>query len=222
METTDIKPRVHREGANYVYQFDFRTSESEGSEGNVICTEVRVPVFTWDYAHLVSAIVRSRYRQDTVEAIMLNGDQSELSALEEWRTHAKNLASAQFRLGQTLDGAKALKLREISAYDKSNAVNSFFYQGVTMWLTFDKRKDMRMSVDAAIKDGRDIVTYWDGPVKYEFPTAVFDIILTKLELYAIDCYNVTEQHKARVSELTDIEAVLAYDYTVGYPDKLSF
>ena len=91
-----------------------------------------------------------------------------------------------------------------------------------MWLTFDKRKDMRMSVDAAIKDGRDIVTYWDGPVKYEFPTAVFDIILTKLELYAIDCYNVTEQHKARVSELTDIEAVLAYDYTTGYPDKLSF
>ena len=222
METTDIMPRVHREGANYVYQFDFRTSESEGSEGNVICTEVRVPVFTWDYAHLVSAIVRSRYRQDTVEAIMLNGDQSELSALEEWRTHAKNLASAQFRLDQTLDGAKALKLREISAYDKSEAVNSFEFDGKRMWLDKATRVGLMNSVTIEKTSGKADTTLWFGGEPYVIDIDKAIAMLSALEIYALACYNVTEQHKARVSELTDIEAVLAYDYTTGYPDKLSF
>lgn len=222
METTDIKPRVHREGANYVYQFDFRTSESEGSEGNVICTEVRVPVFTWDYAHLVSAIVRSRYRQDTVEAIMLNGDQSELSALEEWRTHAKNLASAQFRLGQTLDGAKALKLREISAYDKSEAVNSFKFDGKRTWKDKYERAGMMNSVNIQKAKGNKETTLWFGGKPYIIDIDKAIAMLSELEIYAFACLNVTEQHKARVNELTDIEEVLAYDYTTGYPDKLSF
>ena len=222
METTDIMPRVHREGANYVYQFDFRTSESEGSEGNVICTEVRVPVFTWDYAHLVSAIVRSRYRQDTVEAIMLNGDQSELSALEEWRTHAKNLASAQFRLDQTLDGVKSLKLREISAYDKSEAVNSFSVEGEQMWLDKATRVGLMNSVSIEKASGKKETTLWFGGKPYVIDIDKAIAMLSALEIYALACYNVTEQHKARVSELTDIEAVLAYDYTADYPDKLSF
>ena len=222
METTDIMPRVHREGANYVYQFDFRTSESEGSEGNVICTEVRVPVFTWDYAHLVSAIVRSRYRQDTVEAIMLNGDECELSALEEWRTHAKNLASAQFRLDQTLDGAKALKLREISAYDKSEAVNSFEFDCKRMWLDKATRVGLMNSVTIEKTSGKADTTLWFGGEPYVIDIDKAIAMLSALEIYALACYNVTEQHKARVSELTDIEAVLTYDYTTGYPDKLSF
>lgn len=222
METTDIMPRVHREGANYVYQFDFRTSESEGPEGNVICTEVRVPVFTWDYAHLVSAIVRSRYRQDTVEAIMLNGDERELLALEEWRTHAKNLASAQFRLDHTLDGVKSLKLREISAYDKSEAVNSFEFDGKRMWLDKATRVGLMNSVTIEKTSGKADTTLWFGGEPYVIDIDKAIAMLSALEIYALACYNVTEQHKARVSELTDIEAVLAYDYTTGYPDKLSF
>lgn len=42
----------------------------------------------------------------------------------------------------------------------------------------------------------------------------------KAELYALECYNVTASHKANIEQLTTIEEVEAYDYTIGYPEKL--
>lgn len=166
--------------------------------------------------------MRSRYRQDTVEAIMLNGDERELSALEEWRNHAKNLASAQFRLDHTLDGVKSLKLREISAYDKSEAVNSFSVEGEQMWLDKATRVGLMNSVSIEKASGKKETTLWFGGKPYVIDIDKAIAMLSALEIYALSCYNVTEQHKAMVSELTDIEAVLTYDYTTGYPDKLSF
>ena len=47
-------------------------------------------------------------------------------------------------------------------------------------------------------------------------------MLSSLELYALACYNKTAEHKLAVSQLTDVSKVKAYDYTAGYPDKLSF
>jgi hypothetical protein len=47
-------------------------------------------------------------------------------------------------------------------------------------------------------------------------------MLGLVEVYASDALNVTESHKAAINALDDIEDVEAYDYTVGYPDKLSF
>ena len=47
-------------------------------------------------------------------------------------------------------------------------------------------------------------------------------MLSALEVYALQCYNVTEEHKAAVNALTTIEEVDAYDYKTGYPEKLSF
>ena len=45
-------------------------------------------------------------------------------------------------------------------------------------------------------------------------------LLSALEMYALDCFNVTASHKQAVSELTTIEEVEAYDYKVGYPKML--
>jgi hypothetical protein len=46
--------------------------------------------------------------------------------------------------------------------------------------------------------------------------------LKTLELYAIECYNVTQQHLAEIEALTDKDAILTYDVTKGYPDRISF
>lgn len=40
--------------------------------------------------------------------------------------------------------------------------------------------------------------------------------------YARECWNVTESHLAAAASLTTVEEMKAYDYTVGYPEKLSF
>ena len=45
-------------------------------------------------------------------------------------------------------------------------------------------------------------------------------LLSALEMYALECFNVTASHKQAVSELTTIEEVKAYDYKVGYPKML--
>lgn len=47
-------------------------------------------------------------------------------------------------------------------------------------------------------------------------------MLSALELYASACYNKTAEHLSAVNALTDLADVLAYDYTAGYPQQLSF
>ena len=46
------------------------------------------------------------------------------------------------------------------------------------------------------------------------------MLLSSLEMYALECFNVTAAHKKAVSELTTIEEVEAYDYKTGYPKQL--
>lgn len=183
---------------------------------------VELPNVNMELEELIAILTTDRYPLDEQVKILTGSSESDIDELNAWRSLCKKVAREVLGIPVTLESAKEDKIEEIGRYDKSDAVNSFIYQGVPMWLKFDKRKDMRMSVDAAIKDGRDIVTYWDGSVKYEFPTAVFDILLTKLEIYAIDCFNVTAGHKASVNALGSIEAVKSYDYTTGYPQKLVF
>ena len=45
-------------------------------------------------------------------------------------------------------------------------------------------------------------------------------LLSALEIYALECFNVTASHKAAVNKLDNIDAVLTYDYREGYPEKL--
>ena len=47
-------------------------------------------------------------------------------------------------------------------------------------------------------------------------------MLSTLEVYAIDCYNKTTDHIYAVNNLTTVEEIEAYDYRVGYPEKLTF
>ena len=121
-----------------------------------------------------------------------------------------------------LAAAKSDKIAAIDEYDKSISVNSFKFGGKRMWLDKATRVGLMNSVTIEKASGKADTTLWFGGEPYVIEIDKAIAMLSALEIYALACYNVTEQHKARVSELTDIEAVLAYDYTVGYPDKLSF
>ena len=63
---------------------------------------VRTPIGA-DYGTLVTAIIRTRYTSDQVEAIVLNhGDgnpdhEAEYNALQQWRTEAKHVAKLALR-----------------------------------------------------------------------------------------------------------------------------
>jgi hypothetical protein len=123
---------------------------------------------------------------------------------------------------ELLARAKSAKIAELEAYDASDAVNSFSVNGKTIWLDAQTRQQLRISLDAMQQAGRENVTKWFDGEKYSYPIDVWYYMLGLVEVYASDALNVTESHKAAINALTSVSDVEAYDYTVGYPDKLSF
>lgn len=122
---------------------------------------------------------------------------------------------------KTLEECKADKLAEITAYDASEAVNSFKLGGTDMWLSFDERARIRQSIDAYRSLGKTEMSKWFDGREYTYTLDEWQTMLDKLSVYASEALNVTEAHKAEVEALTDVEAVRSYDVSKGYPDKLS-
>lgn len=114
------------------------------------------------------------------------------------------------------------KIAAITTYDKSPAVNSFSLGGNPMWLPLEERKSMRQSLIALKAEGIETFTYWLGLTPITMPVAQFETIMDKVEVYALQCFNVTAQHKAEVMALTTLAEVAQYDITAGYPEKLAF
>lgn len=123
---------------------------------------------------------------------------------------------------RTLEVAKSEKIAQITAYDTSEAVNSFTLDGDTMWISRDDRISIMNSTTILKKVGTETTTLWYGGKKYTLACDTLIQMLSALEVYALQCYDVTEEHKAAVNALTTIEEVDAYDYTTGYPEHLTF
>ena len=123
---------------------------------------------------------------------------------------------------ELLARAKASKIAELEAYDSSDAVNSFTIDGNPMWLTVDERQQIATQISANEAVGRENMTRWFGGASFTFPLTAWKQMLMALEVYAGDALNVTEGHKAAINALTSVADVEGYDFTVGYPDKLSF
>ena len=122
----------------------------------------------------------------------------------------------------TLEDVKRNKVDEILAYDSSEAVNEFSIGGVPMWLDKATRAGLLLRFEAEAKAGRTSTTLWYNGLPFTLPLTYAQEILIALELYASACYDNTQSHIANVQKLESKEAVEAYDYTTGYPQKLLF
>lgn len=116
--------------------------------------------------------------------------------------------------------AKAQKLAEIDAYDTSSAVNGFILNGKRVWLDFELRDRVYQGNERLQRIGRTDTTLWLGKQCYNLSIEQAQNIISHIEAYAKDCYNVTASHKKAVSELNSIEEVEKYDITAGYPAQL--
>lgn len=133
------------------------------------------------------------------------------SAYEEWK---------QERIDAQLLFAKQQKIAEIDAYDTSPAVNGFSLNGATVWLDKSTRVGLMNSTNITKAMGQPTTTLWLGESKMEVPCDTAIQLLSALEMYALECFNVTAAHKKAVSELNSIEEVEKYDITAGYPAQL--
>lgn len=108
----------------------------------------------------------------------------------------------------------------ITAYDSSSAVNAFLLNGIQVWLDKATRVGLMNSTAIAKNMGQEKTTLWLGSYQLEVDCDKAIQLLSALEMYALECFNLTAAHKKAVSELDNIEAVLTYDYKSGYPEKL--
>lgn len=119
-----------------------------------------------------------------------------------------------------LQQAKQDKLQEIDTYDLSSAVNGFMLNGLLVWLDKATRVGLMNSTTIAKAAGQETTTLWLKGVKLVVGCDMAIQLLSALEMYALECFNVTASHKAAVGELKSIEEVEAYDYKSGYPKML--
>lgn len=146
-----------------------------------------------------------------------------ISAIPDEPINLTEIATMAELLGEEpIEPMRKALLHNVEIYDTSDAVNSFTLQGKQMWLKYERRVGLTNSITTEKNAGRKVTVLWHDGVRYELPVDTALQMLAALELYALECYNVTEAHKADIEALTTVEEVVAYDYTTDYPEKLNF
>lgn len=143
--------------------------------------------------------------------ILASGEQA---SMEEIREISEGLGA------EPLGYMKKAMLAYIEKYDASLSVNSFLLNGMQVWLDKATRVGLMNSTTIAKSMGQEKTTLWLGSYQLEVDCDKAIQLLSALEMYALECFNVTAAHKKAVSELDNIEGVLTYDYKSGYPEKL--
>lgn len=105
----------------------------------------------------------------------------------------------------------------IKAYDKSSNVDSFYYNDKEYWLD----KATRVGLQNLANCSTDNMSLVLGSEIIELPVDKVKEFLAQLEVYAGKCYVNTTQHLLAIKELKTVEDVIKYDYTSGYPDKIT-
>nr|DAK97360.1 MAG TPA: protein of unknown function (DUF4376) [Caudoviricetes sp.] len=116
--------------------------------------------------------------------------------------------------------AQKMVLAEIEKHDTSSAVNGFILNGQRVWLDKATRVGLMNSTTIAKAMGQATTTLWLGDAKLVVECDKAIQLLSALEMYALECFNVTAAHKKAVAEMSTVESVLGYDYKEGYPGML--
>lgn len=105
----------------------------------------------------------------------------------------------------------------IKSYDKSSKVNSFYYNGKEYWLD----KNTRIGLMNLAKCNPNKVNLVLSDVIVELTPEKTIEFLSQLEIYAGECYVNTSKHLLTIKDLKEVEDIINYDYTSGYPDKIT-
>lgn len=214
----DFQPDfVVNEGNQVRINFDVEQVEKEyqptGGEGEpqvrqiyeAYVVRVPMPLSADDVRNAVMAMGFDSLKADVVatEAMFVNGGSSDVEL------------------------AKAMVTAKIMERDSSSAVNEFTLGGTAHWIPREYREMFAARLEQERRRGHSIVSInlpdaqpGDEPLSVEVETAA--AMLDQLNDYATDCYDRTQAHKRAVAALTTLDEVLLYDYTQGYPPKLSF
>ena len=114
------------------------------------------------------------------------------------------------------------KLAELRTYDSSDAVNQFSINNVYGWFSKSTRVGLINSISVEKVAGRTETSIWLENSKFVFPVVRALDMLHQIELYALACFDTTQEHTKAILQLDTKEEIEAYDFKTGYPRKLSF
>lgn len=130
---------------------------------------------------------------------------------------------------ELLEKAKRRKLSELHEYDNSSEVNDciivYQEQELHYWASKDERNDLKNAVRDCVAMGRTEyrLDLRDKGISITLFCELLLQMMAALEVYAIDCYNKTTDHRFAIEACTTEEAVDAYEFRgVGYPAKCRF
>lgn len=210
----------------YNYDIVSKTVETTSMEGEVIeetkyyYVQVRIsgePTLSKCYEAILKAY-KDENNTSLYDSLLTEGTNDQIEDINYNVKVDFNMAPEK----SPLEKAKEEVTRAIEQYDTSDNVNSFSLNGVKVWLPKETRVGLMNSTTIEKNSGKEESTMWFNGICITVNCDAAIQMLSSLELYALACYNKTAEHKLAVSQLTEVSEVKAYDYTIGYPDKLSF
>lgn len=184
------------------------------------------------YDSIKKSIINGTFSSDEQVNIILNKDNDE----EAKKSYERLLDMIDFaekvsklicpmvgiEIVETLDFVKSDTLKAITKYDVSKNVNNFKYNGKDYWIDKSTRVGLMNSTSILINNGEENADLWFNGEHFVVPCKQLILMLSQIEAYALECFNVTAKHKAEVSAMTNISDIKKYDYTKDYPEQLSF
>ena len=122
----------------------------------------------------------------------------------------------------TIDEIREIALQDLYNYDHSDRINGFYLNNELVWIDKLTRMSLMYSVRIERDSGKLMSTIWINEKPYTLSCELAIALLSELELYAIECFNKTSEHRLMINSFTEIEEILDYDFMSGYPDRLSF
>ena len=107
-------------------------------------------------------------------------------------------------------------IKKIINYDNSKNVNSFIFQDKLYWLDKNTRVGLVNLANSTI----DPISLFLDPDVITITPDQLKSYLAKIEVYASKCYLTTQLHLKSAKNLIDVDDIIDYDYTAGYPDKI--
>ena len=167
--------------------------------------------------YIKDGIIKSQYEIVIVEDIEIDGEKLKKSYIARSEEEILNAGWLPY---EDIEEVRKEVLNKIIEYDKSEAVNSFIINGITAWIDRDTRASLVNSTNSRLKLNETTTALWLDGIRIEIPCEILLQLLAQLEVYALNCYDVTEQHKVNVSKLGMINEIKEYNFTINYPEKL--
>lgn len=172
-----------------------------------------------DYKEIEAAFMREGVQYYHLN-ILISKNEDECVVLSHIYDHEPTQEDKEKMYSDYLALCKIVKIEEVERYDKSADVNGFYIGEQFAWLDKATRVGLANSIAIEKASGKKETTLYLNGTALTIKIDKAQEMLAAIELYALDCYRKTEEHKTIIGSITDIESVENYDYTQGYPTLL--